>query len=159
MNDIFKNIRGTTRDVFKIGKDGANIFVRDTKPTSLLGFNGDWCLLHSTHPIILKKQDDEWIDINARNLITTTTSLTYVPVSHHDVIMCNNTTNITITIDAVPLKGHTLDIKDANGNAAQNNITVTCTNGITIDGETSILINNDYTALSLLSDGTDLYLL
>ena len=159
MTDIFKNIRGTTRDVFKIGKDGSNIFVRESSPSSLEGFDGDWCLINGNYPTILKKINNEWIDLNAYNLLPTSTNYTYIPTNPNDVIMCNNTSPITITIDSVPPKGHVFLIKDSNGNATQHNITVSCTNGITIDGETSIILSNDYTSLSILSDGTDLYLI
>lgn len=158
MSEIFKNIRGTTRDVFKIGKNGSNIFVRENPPSTLEGFDGDWCLINGTFPTILKKTNSTWIDINAKNLITITGNYTYVPVSHHDIIMCNNTTAMTLTIDTIPPKGHTFDVKDSNGNSTQNNITITCTNGITIDGVTSIVMNNDYTSLTVVSDGTELFL-
>lgn len=159
MSDIFKNIRGTTRDVFRIGKNGSNIFVRENPPSTLEGFNGDWCLINGAYPTILKKADNSWIDISAKNLIDVINSYTYVPISHHDIIMCKNSDAITITIDAIPPKGHTFNIKDANGNSSQNTITVNCINGITIDGGTSILISNDYTALTIVSDGTELYIL
>lgn len=159
MSDVFKNIRGTTRDVFKIGKNGSNIFVREIPPSTLEGFDGDWCLINGTFPTILKKTNDEWIDISAKNLITITGNYTYVPVSHHDIIMCNNTTAITLTIDTVPPSGHIFDVKDLNGNSSLNNITISGANGITIDGETTMVISNDYTSLTMLSDGTNLFLI
>lgn len=159
MSDVFKNIRGTTRDVFKIGTNGSNIFVRDTPPSTLEGFNGDWCLINGTYPTILKKLNSEWIDVSAHNLIPITGNYTYTPVSPNDVIMCNNSAAITVTVSAVPPKGHTFIIKDSNGNASQHQVTINFTNGITLDGGTSIVINSDYTTLTILSDGTYLYLI
>lgn len=159
MSDIFKNIRGTTRDVFKIGKDGSNIFVRNSTPSSLEGFDGDWCLINATIPTILKKMNNDWIDINSKYLIDVTGSAyTYSAMTANDIILCSNTTALTITIDTLPPKGHTFDIKDSNGNASLNNITIDCINGITLDGDSEIIINNDYTSITILSTGTELVL-
>lgn len=160
MSDIFKNLRGTTRDVFKIGKNGSNIFVRDTEPSTLEGFNGDWCLLNSTVPTLLKKMNDTWVDVNALYLFDVTgTSFTYVPTTSDDVIVCDHTSALTITIDTLPEKGHTFVIKDASGNASTNNITLDCINGITIDGSAQQVINSDYSSVTLLSTGSELYIL
>ena len=160
MNDVFKNLRGTTRDVFKIGKDGSNIFVRDTSPSTLEGFDGDWCLINSSIPKILKKVVGEWIDLNAKNVIdVSTATYTYSNFTANDVVLCNNSAELTITIDSVPPKGYTFDIKDANGNSSTTNIIINCINGITIDGNSSITLNNDYTSVTLLSTGTVLLLI
>lgn len=160
MSDIFKNIRGTTRDVFKIGKNGSNIFVRNNPPSSIEGFNGDCCLINGSVPTILKKMNGDWIDINSKYIIeVTSTTFTYSPTTSNDIILCNNSDTLTITIDTLPPKGHTFDIKDSNGNAGTFDIIIDCINGITLDGSSTATINNNYTSITILSTGTELLLI
>lgn len=54
-----------------------------------------------------------------------------------------------------PSTGRVFVIKDRNGNSSANNITITTVGGaVTIDGETSVLILNDYDALNFLFNGS-----
>lgn len=49
-------------------------------------------------------------------------------------------------------------IKDETGTAATNNITIATTGGQTIDGSASVIINTNYAAVSVYTDGTNWFI-
>lgn len=62
---------------------------------------------------------------------------------------------LTIDLPDAPSTGRTYIVKDAAGNAATNNITVTTTGGVvTIDGSTTFVMNTDYQAAQFIFNGT-----
>jgi hypothetical protein len=72
------------------------------------------------------------------------------------LIACDTAINpITLILpDASKLDpGHYFIIKDEGGNADVNIITITGKMGQTIDGEESIIVSNDYTSISIYSNG------
>lgn len=64
-----------------------------------------------------------------------------------------------LTPGVTPTAGQVFIIKDQSGGAATNNITVTTTNGLLIDGSTTALINTNYGSLSFKFDGTNYFIL
>lgn len=61
----------------------------------------------------------------------------------------------TIELPNAPQTGRSFIIKDANGNAAANNITVTTVGGVvTIDGVTSFVMNTAYQSIQVVFNGS-----
>lgn len=62
---------------------------------------------------------------------------------------------LTIELENAPSTGRVVKIKDAGGDAATNNISVTTAGGVvTIDGSTTYTMNTNYQAISVLFNGT-----
>ena len=83
------------------------------------------------------------------------TSNTFTLAQTNDVVEVNKTTG---SATAVPMPIMTVDhlyqVKDAKGDAASNNITITTANGDgKIDGQTSAVINTNFMSLTLVYDG------
>ena len=66
---------------------------------------------------------------------------------------------ITITLDTDHVvAGKTFIIKDQDGNAASNNITIDTEASETIDGAADYTISTNYTSISIYSDGTNWFI-
>jgi len=50
-------------------------------------------------------------------------------------------------------------IKDISGNASVNNITINTGDGALIDGQTSIVLNTDYSSVTLVNDGSNWFII
>lgn len=62
---------------------------------------------------------------------------------------------LTIELPNGPTTGRTFIVKDAGGDSATNNITITTVGGVvTIDGGTTFVMNTDYESVSLVFNGT-----
>lgn len=62
---------------------------------------------------------------------------------------------ITIELPNAPATGRIFIVKDSNGNALTNNITVTTVGGaVDIDGSTSQIISSDYQSIQVIFNGT-----
>lgn len=63
---------------------------------------------------------------------------------------------VSILLPNAPATGRIFVVKDTNGQAATNNITVTTVGGaVTIDGSTSFVMNTTYEAVSLIFNGVN----
>ena len=60
----------------------------------------------------------------------------------------------TVVLPASPIVGQVLIIKDIDGDANTNNITVSG-NGNTIDGAATYVLNTDYASITLVFNGTE----
>lgn len=90
----------------------------------------------------------EWKGATSENV--TSTSTNYDVLSTDYLIACDPTSNtILITLMASPSNGAILQIKDATGEAAAHNITV-AGNGNTIDGASSVVLDQAYETLSIM---------
>lgn len=80
----------------------------------------------------------------------------YTVLSTDYFLGCQSSTGvITILLPNAPAAGRSFVIKDSNGSASTNNITVTTVGGaVLIDGATSYSMNINYEAISVLFDGT-----
>lgn len=74
-------------------------------------------------------------------------------------ILTTQTSPITLTIPTLVITraGSIITIKDT-GNAAAHNITIATEGAETIDGADTITLNQNYAAVKLVSDGTNLYI-
>ena len=92
-----------------------------------------------------------------------TTTLAYYPAvatplvvqtSGEFIAVDTSTIAITIQLPNAPATGAVYTIKDFNGNANVNNISVTTVGGvITIDGVTTYIMNTPYSAINVLFNG------
>jgi hypothetical protein len=88
-----------------------------------------------------------------------TPTYTLLPTDYILHVKYSLTGTCTITIpDAQNVRGRTIIVKDAEGNAAANNITIT-SGGDTFDGEASIIINGDHNGVAFYGDGTAWFIL
>jgi hypothetical protein len=63
---------------------------------------------------------------------------------------------ITINLPNAPPAGKILIIKDSNGSAATNNITITTVGGtVTIDGATTVTMLTNYQSINVFFDGSN----
>jgi hypothetical protein len=93
----------------------------------------------------------------AANIITRTavSSSPYVVLSTDYFLSVNTATAITVQLPNAPTTGRTFAIKDSTGNSTVNNITVTTVGGtVLIDGATNYLINNNYSSIQTIFNGT-----
>ena len=95
--------------------------------------------------------------IRNRNAIVTN----YTVTSNDSIIAVNATASLAITLPAASTlsAGQCFLVKDEAGNAGTHNISITRSAGTsdTIDGETSLTLNNDDVAVSLYTDGSNKY--
>ena len=79
-----------------------------------------------------------------------------------DYLIGVDTSTIAITI-TLPSASSTADqvfeIVDETGNSSQKNITVALQSGDTINGDDNLIINADYTAITMYSNGITAYFL
>lgn len=159
MTDIYHNYSGTTKNRFKIGKNGNTIYALPVYPDDQVGVDGDWCLLNGTIPQLLKKVNGEWRDSTARQVHTITQSTTVDMMSAQDILLCEHQSPITLSIDTVPPSGYTLTIKDISGNVDQNPITLQGQNGVTFDDTSTVVIDGNYGSITLVSNGNEFYII
>lgn len=78
-------------------------------------------------------------------------------VTGNNVVMVDTSTSaITVTLGSVEVyEGSVVKVVDKSGNASTNNITIDTAGSETINGETSVVINSNFEALTLQSDGTN----
>lgn len=97
---------------------------------------------------------------------TGTTTLNYTGINHtaspytvlstDDYIGANSTAGvISVLLPNAPATGRVFIVKDSNGQAVANNITVTTVGGVvTIDGATSYVMKTNYQSIEVIFNGT-----
>ena len=88
--------------------------------------------------------------------ITAVTTTPYVVLDDDEFLNVDTGIGaISIELPNAPTTGRVIYIKDGDGSALTNNITVTTVGGVvTIDGATSVVMNSDYQSLSVIFNGT-----
>lgn len=87
---------------------------------------------------------------------TVTVTSDYSALSSDQVILVDSRTGpVTITLPATHVDGQRYEIKDKYGVALTEPITVVSADGDTIDGFTDIVMTNAYEAITLVSNGSD----
>lgn len=89
-----------------------------------------------------------------------TKTAAYTTVLADDVVLADSTSSgFTITLGtAAVISGKQQTVKDSGGNSATNNITVETEASETIDGASSIVLENDYESFTFISDGTNWFI-
>lgn len=91
-----------------------------------------------------------------RNQRVTGATATYDASSGIVLVDYTVTGAVTVTLPpALSMRQRVIFVKDSGGNATANNITVDADGSETIDGLTTYVINLDYEAVKLYSDGTE----
>jgi hypothetical protein len=91
------------------------------------------------------------------NVVTPTViTANYSAIAGVDVIECNHSAPVTVTLPAASLFnfGRVHTIKDVSNNAVTNNITINVTGGGTIDGSATKVINANLNNIAVYSNGT-----
>ena len=114
-----------------------------------------------TIPLIYGEFDNDFITINGglRLNITDVNSSTYTILPSDKIISVSYTSTGAVTITLpTPVNKMSYVIKDSGGNCNANNITIETSGSETIDGNSNYVLNNDYDAISLYSDGSNWYI-
>lgn len=94
---------------------------------------------------------------------TTVSSSTYTVLATDDTILVDYTTTgtcvITIPTAVIGTDGFKVTIKDSGGSASLRNITINTGGSETIDGYSNATINGDFDSLTLVSDGSNLFII
>lgn len=163
MANIIVNANGTISDSFSIGKSGKGIVIYqgDTIPSNLLGNTGDVFIKRSSEPLILKKKSTGWVDVGNKEIETIASSSTVTPLQSSTVYLVDSSvSSINLTIASSSLAaGKEIFFKDSTGSANTNNIVVQTEGSETIDGQSSFTIASNYTSISLISDGTNWFII
>lgn len=96
--------------------------------------------------IVREGLDTDYLVTNPRLIVTGSD----ISVSQSDyIIAIKQSSAINVFLPANAIGGTNIVIKDIAGNAAVHNLTVTTTDGSTIDGASSMVLNNNYASLSV----------
>lgn len=105
--------------------------------------------------------DTQNVPAASRTNVTTVNAATYNVLPEDHILHVTYTgTGAVTSIDlktAQMTKGRMLIVKDAGGNAAVNNITITTEGSQTIDGAATLVINTNYGAARIYCDGSNLF--
>lgn len=94
---------------------------------------------------------------------TTVNAATYTTIESDRILHVTYTTTGTVAIEIPSTfatgEWHYIWIKDADGNAGTNNITISTEGSETIDGAATAVINSNYSAIGLYTDGTNYFVI
>jgi parallel beta-helix repeat protein len=111
----------------------------------------------ATNPYTFNHVQSRYYDEQTLGQTTTTTS--YTVVANDDLIFCNQSAAITVTLpNPSGMAGRTLTIQDKSGTAVANPITINSASG-NINGAASKIINTAYGTLIVGTDGTNWFTL
>jgi hypothetical protein len=163
MANIIVNANGTISDSFSIGKSGKGIVIYqgDTIPSNLLGNTGDVFIKRTTEPLILKKKSSGWVNISNKEVITVASTTTISPTQSSTLYLADSSSSsLTLTLSTSSLEvGKEVIIKDSTGSSSINSITVNTEGSETIDGQASFTISSNYTSISIISDGSNWFII
>lgn len=93
------------------------------------------------------------------NYVKITSSTTYTILSTDFIIFCDYTTTGPVNLVLPAASGiNILYIIDSGGNASNNNIIINVPSGL-INGQSTCTINTSYTSLTIISDGTNYFII
>ena len=150
---LYANLSGSAVDN-AIGVDSSSHWVSIPQATS----GSKWRIFGGTTDIFSVRGDGRLTTTGGR-VVKTRTALT-TPVTVADgtdyLVRCKLTVPaaVAVSIPGATAAGTVFEIKDATGDAAANNITITPTSG-TIDGAATLVINTNFGKARLISDGTN----
>ena len=103
--------------------------------------------------------DDGEVDVNGGLSLKPATITANATLDESDnIVLCNNTTDITVTLPAASgIAGRTYYIKKIN--SSTNTVTIDGNGSETIDGATTVLLYVQYDAIRIISDGNNWYVI
>jgi hypothetical protein len=160
MSNIFSNITGTTSDKFSIGKRGTSVISGNIAPNNNIGSDGDLYVLKAASPKIYQKKTNNWVEIGTKHIQTITSSDTILCSFPEEVIFCNMSEPIDITLDTTfSGVGYTVTIKDISNSASTNTITVNGYGVELFDNNQSVVVSTNMGSIQLLFDGSNFWLI
>ncbi len=163
MANIIVNANGTISDSFSIGKSGKGIVIYqgDIVPSNLLGNTGDVFIKRTSEPLILKKKSTGWVNVNNKEVVTIAISNTISPTQSSTVYLIDSSSSsLTLTLSTSSMDiGKEVIFKDSTGSSTTNSITVQTEGSETIDGQSSFTISSNYTSISIISDGSNWFII
>lgn len=108
---------------------------------------------------------DAQVDVHGglRGNVTDVNAATYDTVVTDYILGCSYTATGAITSLTLPtaqlVEGRTIIVKDTGGLAATNNITIDTEGGEKIDGSDTYVMNSNYQAITLFSNGTNWFII
>lgn len=158
-NKVIANISGTTSETFSIGKRGISVSSGSTEPLNSVGNYGDIYVLKGNKPKFYQKHT-VWVEVGTKNINQVSQSTLFEAIFPEEVIMVDSSDVITIELTSNSLNtGYVIIIKDTAGNAAINNITITTQGSELIDGSASVTLTENHSSISLISDGSNYYII
>jgi len=142
---LYDDASGATGDLYY--RDGTGYFVRLP-----VGATGKTLRVSGGLPA--------WSDVDANPTMATSTKTSNYTISGTDVVVFANATsgNVTITLPTASANaGYRFYVKRIDGSA--NTCSVARSGSDTIDGQTSISLDLQYTSLTLVSDGSAWYII
>ncbi|MCP4584579.1 hypothetical protein, partial [Pseudoalteromonas sp.] len=121
---------------------------------------GIFCVVGSSgsNRVMTSAQMEGYLNVLTTTEITTVSTATYTLLITDDILHVTRTATGTCTITlptAQVTSGRVIVVKDAAGNAGTYNITIDTQGSEDIDGEDTAVINSDYSAINLYSDGSN----
>jgi len=102
------------------------------------------------------------LNVSGAQVVNRTAATTTYSVTATDYYIGCNTNGgaFTVTLPATSgLEGRILCIKDEQGEAGTNTLTLSCSNAETLDGQTTRVINTNYSSLTMVSDGSNWFII
>jgi hypothetical protein len=163
MASIIVNANGTVSESFSIGKSGKGIVIYqgDSFPSSLLGNTGDIFIKRTTEPLLMKKNSSGWVNVSNKDVKTISSSSVITPLQSETIYLVDSSSGtMTITISSSSVEsGKSITIKDSKGQSQINNIIINTEGVETIDDNDSVSIQSNYTAITLISDGMNWFII
>ena len=99
----------------------------------------------------------DWIDLSSHKLAVTTKTTNYTATTSDNVILVNASSgDVTITL---PASSSGLNFTVKKIDSSSNTVTVASNGSETIDGSSTQVIISQYDAISLVSDGSNFYII
>jgi len=102
------------------------------------------------------------LNVSGAQVVNRTAATTTYSVTATDYYIGCNTNGgaFTVTLPATSgLEGRILCIKDEQGEAGTNTLTLSCSNAETLDGQTTRVIDTNYSSLTMVSDGSNWFII
>lgn len=157
MSKVIANIRGTTSEAFSIGKRGISVISGTTEPLNSVGSFGDIYVLKGTNPKFYQKHSI-WMEIGCSSVHIIDQNSMFEAVFPNEVLLVDSSDGgVTVELtSSSAVKGYTITIKDMKGTG---NITIVTEGNEKIDGNSSLIIDSGYGRATLVSDGSDFYVI
>lgn len=155
MQLVKTNVAGTTYGSFSIGKRGPTIYQGTESPSSGIGSTGDVYINNGSIAELYIKKVDGWTRITKNP--TSSISSDYFALPTDDVLIVNTTSGNVSVMMPSPNPYTNLTIKKAD--SSSNHVEILPYASETIDGASNYTITASYGSITLVSDGTNWFII
>ena len=160
---VITNLSNVTKDHDHATDTNPTLYIHsDTDPDT---DNTEWISLsHNTNLALIDSGKGGIYIVGGQTREVTTVNAATYDLDYDDYILhvtytgTGAVTSLTL-LTAQTTQGRVLKIKDAGGNAATNTITIDTEGSETIDGSATYVMNTDYQAIELYSDGSNWFVI